>query len=141
MKQVSDFTFVIGPPGSDDIKRQIEEWAQSSGTLANDVWGEYVHDVLGQFAHRKPDQTASNLEEVFSKILGVRVAVNAPFMSSSFQGGARCPSMMIYTEKVQSVGEQPLKVDWSDPAIRESISAVLGMVLKAKWVKTLVAYK
>lgn len=140
MKKVSDFTFLVGPPGPDDLKRNVEGWAKNAGKPVSDLWVEYVHDVLGQFAQRKPDQSSSSLDEILSKILSVSVVVEDPFMTYSFQGGERCPGMMIYMDKVRPADGQPLRVDWSDPAIRESIGAVLGMVLKSEWVRSLVAY-
>ena len=79
---------------------------------ASEMWVEYVHAVLGQFAQRKSDQTCSSLDEILSRILGVAVVVDDPFMTYSFQGGARCPGMMLYTDKVRSADGQPLRVDW-----------------------------
>ena len=140
MKHVSDLTFMVGPPGPEDLKRNVEGWAKNAGKPTSELWVEYVHDALGQLAQRKSDQESSNLDEILSRVLGVPVVVDDPFMTSSFQGGAPCPGMMIYMDKVRSADGRRLAVDWADPAIRESIGAVLGMVLKSEWVRSLVAY-
>ena len=141
MKQVSDLTFLVGPPGPDDLKRNIEGWAKNAGKSISELWVEYVHDVLGQFAQRESGQASSSLDEILSKILGASVHVDDPFMTYSFQSGERCPGMMLYMDKVRTADGRPLSVNWADPAIAESIGAVLGLVLKSEWVRSLVAYR
>ncbi len=141
MKEVTDFTFLIGPPGQDEMRLKLDEWSKNSGNPATEIWVEYVHEILSQFSQRTPENPSSNLDEIFSRILGLPVLIDDPFMTYTFQGGGRIPGMMIYIDKVRASNGKPLTVDWANPEIRESVGSILGMVLKSEWVKTLVAYR
>lgn len=141
MKQVSDLTFLVGPPGTDDLKRNVEGWAKNAGKSVSELWVEYVHCALGQFAQRESGQASSSLDEILSEVLGESVHVDDPFMTESYQAGVCSPGMMLHVDKVRRTDGRPLTVNWADPAIADSIGAALGLVLKSDWVRSLVAYE
>lgn len=141
MKVVTDFTFLVGPPGPDEMKLKFEEWSKNSGKPASEIWVEYVQEILSRFTERTAEEPSSNLDEVVSRILGFSVFVDEPFISFSFQGGGSSPLLMIYIDKIRAADGRLISVDWSNPEIRETIGSILGMVLKSEWVRTLVSYK
>lgn len=75
MKKVSDFTFQVGPPGPDDLKRNVEGWYNNAGKPASELWIDYVHDILGQFAQRKPDQTSSMVQRICASSLCLNIGL------------------------------------------------------------------
>lgn len=140
MRPVSDLTIVIGPPGPPEEKRKFDGWSASSGKKASEIWVEYVHQVLGSLASREANDEASKLDEIVSQVVGTRVTITDPFMTYTFADGARVPGLMICVNRIQDVNGDQLRIDWSEQRIREAISSVLGMILKAEWVRSYVAY-
>ena len=140
MKRATDITFIIGPPEPDEEKRKFEAWSKKSGKPTSEIWVEYVHEVLGRFIKYDPGQTTSKLDELVSKVVNTSVQVRDPFLTYTFQSGGKVPGIILYMGKIiLPNGKQP-QIDWTDARIRESIGSVFGLIFKAEWVRSLVAY-
>lgn len=141
MKRAADITFIIGPPGPEEDKRKFEEWSKKSGKPASEIWVEYVHEILEKLSRLESDQITSKLDELVSHVLNTSVHVREPFLTFMLKGGNACPGIILYMKDITSPnGKQP-QVDWSAPAIRDSIGSVFGLIFKSEWVQTFVAYK
>jgi hypothetical protein len=140
MKRATDITFIIGPPGPDEEKRKLEGWSKKSGKSTSEIWVEYVHEVLGNFVKCDPGQTTSKFDELISKVVNTPVQVRDPFLTYTFQSGGRVPGIILYVGKITLPNGKPPQIDWTDARIRESIGSVLGLIFKAEWVRSLVAY-
>lgn len=141
MTRVKDITILIGPPGPDEEKQKFQMWSARSGKSSDEIWVEFVHELLGDMARRESPDQPSQLDELFSRVFGKPIRVDDPFMTYMLQGQGKTPGVIIQSEKITSLSEDPVPVDLSDSNGREALGSVFGYLLKAEWVRTVVAYK
>ena len=84
MQQVSDITIIVGPPGPEDEQQKIEKWSEGSGKSKEEIWVEYVHELLSEFSMRESPELQSTLDELMSFVLKLPVQVNDPVMTSTY---------------------------------------------------------
>jgi hypothetical protein len=142
MERVSDITIVVGPPGPEDERQKFEGWSKTSGKPKEEIWLEYVHDVIRAFTNRQQPGSPSKLDEFLSHAFGIQVRVDEPFLTYMMtQGSVRNPAVILYTNRITGPNTTTLTVDWSASSLRDSIGSMFGLLLKAEWVRTLVAYE
>jgi hypothetical protein len=137
MNAVRDIMIILGPPGPEEDKQRLEGWAASSGKPRDEMWVEYIHDVL---AHRDSPDSPSQLESLFSIALDTPVRILDPFPTYMFHRGIKCPGVVVYPTKIRSEEGKPLSTDFSNPELRKTLGAVFGYVLSTEWVHAFVSY-
>jgi hypothetical protein len=140
LNKVHDIMIILGPPGPDEEKKKFEEWSKNSGKPKDELWLEFVHQVLGEWAKRESPESASKLDELLSNVLKTPVRVNDPFMTYTLHGGIHNPGVILYTNKITESTGRPIEIDWSAPQLRGLIGDIFGYVLKTEWVRTFVSY-
>jgi hypothetical protein len=137
---VRDIMIILGPPGPEEQKQRLEEWAANSGKPRDEVWVEYVHDVLQILIQRDPPESPSELDKMLSSLVGTSVRVSKPFLTYMIRGGIRCPGIILYPTRITSETGEPLSVDFSNPELRDALGAMFAYVLRTEWVHVFVAY-
>lgn len=141
MPTVKDISIFLGPPGPEEEKRKIQTWASNSGKAADQIWVEYVHDVLRSLSVRGPNGEPSHVDELFSRLLHEDTRVNDLFLTYMFHKGAQHPGVIIQTNKIVNMDGVPLRVNWADPELKQTIESIFGYLLKTEWVRTILAYE
>ncbi len=141
VRPVKDITILIGPPGPAEEKQKFQMWSARSGKSADEIWVEFVHELLGNMARRESPDQPSQFDELFSRVFGKPIRVDAPFMTYMSQGQGKTPGIIIQSAKITSLSEGPSPVDLADAKAREALGSVFGYLLKAEWVRTVVTYE
>lgn len=139
MEKVRDITFVIGPPGTEEDRSMIRGWAKNSGKSEEEIWIEYVHEIIKDLCTPKPPDHAARLNELFTKVIGEPVIVGEPFSSRVGVEGFFYPAVIVETRNVTDARGHPVGYDFSQSQTRE-LASIFGYVLKANWVRTFTSY-
>lgn len=141
MRQVKDITILIGPPGPDEEKQKFQMWSARSGKSADEIWVEFVHEFLREMARRESPDQPSQFDELFSRVFGKPIRVDDPYLTYMRQGQGKTPGVIIQSAKITLLSEDSFPVDLSDAKAREALGSIFGYLLKAEWVRTVVAYE
>jgi hypothetical protein len=140
MNTVRDIMIVVGPPGPEEDKQRLEEWAASLGKPRDEVWVEYVHAALAEITKRDSPDSPSEFDALFSRMGDASARVGDPFLTYMLRGGIMCPGIILYPTKITSEAGEPLSLDFSNPEFRKALGAVFGYLFRTEWVHVFVAY-
>jgi hypothetical protein len=132
---MNDLMIVLGPPGADDLKDDISEWASNAGETEENIYLEYGQDVLRSLTERSDDDR-SGVDQIVSSVLGENVTVIDPFITYCLQGAASYPALIIDLEKIVDEDGQIVANDVLDPDLCDTIGAFFGQLVKTEWVRT-----
>lgn len=139
-QQLSDLTFVIGPPGPKEEKEKFLTWSKNSGKPFDEIYREYMHECIRTMC-ANDGKEGSAFDIMISKVLGRSVVVKSVFPNYLMAKGTIHPAFMISIQNI--VNEDGSAVDgnfFTDTSLN-SIASMLGLVLKTEWVRYLRAYK
>ncbi len=99
MSYIDSITVILGPPALQEEKDKLEVLAEESGKSVQDVYIERIDSIVDELSERDAGQL-SELDRVFSEVLGCPVSVNDPVPTYYVKKENKCPAIAISTSEI-----------------------------------------
>lgn len=99
MSHIDTITVILGPPARQEEEDKLAVQAEKSGKSVQDEYIERISDIVGALDGRVAGQP-SELDSIFSQLLGCAVSVNDPVPTYFEKKENRYPAIAISTAEI-----------------------------------------